>query len=157
LPARPLPDYLAAGISLRGTMRVVAILCAVVALASPIPAWAELNMQPGLWDEAITVAGNPMPPAQKCYLQKDIDALDRFQRGGEPPGKNPCSASGYRALGNTMSYTLTCVINGKKSVSAVSMNYDGARITGDIAGVDGTVSRVINTRVGDCSESSFGE
>jgi hypothetical protein len=137
-------------------MRAVAILCAVVALAAPIPAWAELNMQPGLWDEVMTVAGNQMPPAQKCYLQKDVDALDRFQRGAEPPGKNPCSTSGYRALGNTMIYTLTCVINGKMSTSAVTMNYDGTRITGEITGVDGTLSRVANTRVGDCSESSFG-
>jgi len=137
-------------------MRAVATLCAVVALASPLPAWAELNMQPGLWDEVKTVAGNQMPPAQKCYLQKDIDALDRFQRGAEPAGQYPCSASGYRALGNTMSYTLICVISGKKSTSAVTLNYDGTRITGEISGIDGTLSRVINTRIGDCSQSSFG-
>jgi uncharacterized protein DUF3617 len=136
-------------------MRVVATLGTVVALALPIPAWADLNMQPGLWEALMTVGGNQMPPDQKCYLKKDVDALDRFQRGTEPPGKNPCSASGYGALGNSMSYTLTCVINGKKSISAVTMNYDGTRISGQITGVDGTVTQVLNTRVGDCSQSSF--
>jgi len=113
-------------------------------------------MQPGLWEEIKTVAGNQMPPAQKCYLQKDVDALDRFQRGTDPPGKNPCSTSGYRAFGNTMSYTLTCVISGRKSTSAVTLNYDGTRITGEITGLDGTASQVMNTRVGDCGASSFG-
>jgi hypothetical protein len=137
-------------------MRVAATVCTVAALLSPIPAAAELNMRPGLWESVMTVAGNQMPPDRKCYLQKDIDDLDRFQRGADPAGKNPCSASGYRALGNTMSYTLICAINGKKSTSAVTMNYDGARITGEISGVDGTLSRLINTRVGDCSQSSFG-
>jgi hypothetical protein len=136
-------------------MRAVAVACVVVVLVSPMSAWAELNMTPGLWEAIMTVGGNRMPPEQKCYLQKDVDALDRFQRGAEPPDKNPCSASGYKAIGNTMSYTLTCVINGRKSVSAVTMNYDAIRITGEIAGVDGTVSRVLNSRIGDCSRSSF--
>ena len=137
-------------------MRVIAALATIVALAAPIPAWADLNMRPGMWESIITVGGNQMPPDRKCYLQKDVDALDRFQRGTEPPGKNPCSASAYRALGNTMSYTLSCVINGQKSVSAVTMNYDGDRITGEIAPLNGAVSAVVNTRTGDCSESSFG-
>lgn len=136
-------------------MRSVVALSAVIALASPISAHAELNMRPGMWEALMTVGRNQMPPEQKCYLQKDVDALDRFQRGAEPQGKNPCSASGYKALGNSMSYTLTCVINGKKSVSAVAMNYDGSRISGQISGVDGTVTQVLNTRIGDCSESSF--
>jgi len=136
-------------------MRAVAVACAVVALGLPMSAWAELNMEPGLWEAIMTVGDNRMPPEQKCYLQKDIDALDRFQRGADPPANNPCSASGFRAIGNTMNYTLTCVINGRKSVSAVTMNYDAIRITGEIAGIDGTVSRVLNTRIGDCSQSSF--
>jgi hypothetical protein len=114
-------------------------------------------MEPGLWEAIMTVGGNPMPPDRKCYIQKDVDNLDRFQRGQDPPGRNPCTASGYKALGNTMSYTLTCEINGKKTVSAVTMNYDGARITGEVTGLDGTRSRLVNTRTGDCSASSFGD
>ncbi|HLJ21664.1 MAG TPA: hypothetical protein VKU84_15770, partial [Stellaceae bacterium] len=113
-------------------MRAVAVLCAVAALASPIPAWAELNMQPGMWDEIKTVGSNQLPPERKCYLQKDVDALDGFQRGTAPAGKSPCSASGYKAVGNFTSYTLTCAINGMKSVSAVTLHYDGTRITGEI-------------------------
>lgn len=136
-------------------MRVVVALGTVVALAFPISASAELNMRPGLWESLMTVGGNQMPPDQKCYLQKDIDALDKFQRGTQPQGSNPCSTSGYGALGNSMSYTLTCEINGKKSISAVTMNYDGNRISGQITGVDGTVTQVLNTRIADCSESSF--
>ena len=136
-------------------MRAVATLCAVAALISPISARAELNMRPGMWESLMTVGDNQMPPDRKCYLQKDVDNLDQFQRGG-PPGQNPCSTSGYKATGNAMSYTLTCVINGKKTVSAVTMNYEGDRITGVITGVDGTVSHLINSRTGDCNQSSFG-
>jgi uncharacterized protein DUF3617 len=150
-------DYVPAAFSREERMRAVAASCALIALLAPIPAWADLNMRPGLWQSIMTVGGNEMPPDQKCYLQKDVEALDRFQRGGEPQGRNPCTASGYRAFGNTMSYTLTCVMQGQKSVSAVTMNYDGDRITGEITAIDGTTSRLVNTRTGDCSESSFGK
>ncbi len=136
-------------------MKAIGTLCALVVLASPIAAWAELNMQPGMWEAIMTVSGNQMPAEQKCYLQKDIDSLDRFQRGTEQPNGNPCSASGYKAFGNRATYTLTCNINGRRSVSAVTMNYDGNRITGEIVGVDGTVTQVLNTRIGDCTQSSF--
>jgi hypothetical protein len=125
-------------------------------LVFPVSAWADLNMQPGLWESTMTVGGNAMPAERKCYLQKDVDTLDRFQRGVATPGGAPCSASNYHELGNTMQYTLTCQIAGKKSVSAVSTTYDGDRITGTIAGIDGTVSTMVNNRIGDCSESSFG-
>jgi len=138
-------------------MKLFSIACATAAaLVFPISAWADLNMRPGLWEAITTVGGSPMPSEQKCYLQKDIDALDQFQRGAVPPGQNPCSTSDYKALGNTMTYTLTCQMNGKKSVSAVTTTYDGDRISGLIAGIDGTVTEVINTRIGDCTQSSFG-
>ena len=138
-------------------MRAVATACAVVALAWPISARADLNMEPGLWEAIMTVGGNQMPPDQKCYLQKDVDNLDRFQRGQGPAAGNPCTTSGYNAVGNTMRYTLSCTIKGKKTVSAVTMNYDRTRITGEITSVDGTRSRLINSRIADCSKSSFGE
>ena len=93
-------------------MRAIPALCAVAALISPMAARADLNMRPGLWESTTTVGGNTMPVEQKCYLQKDIDTLDRFQRGGVPPSQSPCSSSGYQELGNTMKYTLTCQING---------------------------------------------
>ena len=137
-------------------MRVIPTACAAAALLVPIAASADLNMKPGLWEAVTTVGGSSTPPDQKCYLPKDIESLERFQRGEQPPGQNPCTASNYKALGNTMTYTLTCEFNGKKSVSAVTTNYDGDRITGLIAGADGTVSQLVNTRIGDCSQSSFG-
>ena len=138
-------------------MRFFPIAGVVTALMFPISAWADdLNMRPGLWESIMKAGGNATPSEQKCYLQKDIDALDRFQRGAQPPGQSPCSASEYKALGNTMSYTLTCEINGKKTVSAVTTTYDGDHITGLIAGIDGTVTELVNTRIGDCSQSSFG-
>ena len=137
-------------------MRAIAALCAVAILVAPVSARADLNMRPGMWESVMTVGGNQMPPDRKCYLQKDIEGLDRFQRGTEAPGKSPCSASAYRAFGNSMSYTLTCVINGQRTVSAVTMNYDGDRITGEITPINGPASGLVNTRTGDCSESSFG-
>jgi hypothetical protein len=137
-------------------MRVAAAVCAIVVFSSPLSARADLNMRPGLWESIVIVGGNQMPPDRKCYLPKDIDNLDRFQRGVGPAGQNPCAASDYKAVGNVVSYTLTCAIGGKQSVSAITLSYDGERITGDITGLDGTRSRVVNTRTGDCSESSFG-
>jgi hypothetical protein len=137
-------------------MKATPAACAAIALAFPISAWADLNMRPGLWESSMTVGGNAMPVEQKCYMQKDIDALDRFQRGAAQPAETPCSTADYKALGNTMTYTLTCQFNGKKSISAVTTTYDGERITGTIAGIDGTISKLVNIRIGDCSESSFG-
>jgi len=137
-------------------MRIISTAGIAGMLMIPVAASAELNMKPGLWEATMTVAGNEMPAEQKCYLQKDVDSLDRFQRGEASPGPNPCSTSNYKALGNTMSYTLTCQFNGKKSVSAVTTSYDGDRITGLIAGADGTITRLVNTRIGDCTQSSFG-
>jgi uncharacterized protein DUF3617 len=136
-------------------MRAIAAIAVIVGLAAPVPAWAELNMRPGMWETIMTVGGNQMPPDRKCYLQKDIDALDRFQRGAEPQGKSPCATSAYQEIGNTMSYSLVCVINGQKTISAVTMNYDRDRITGEISPLNGPVSSLINTRTGDCTESSF--
>jgi hypothetical protein len=137
-------------------MRFISTACLAAALLVPVSASAELNMRPGLWEATMNVGGNPAPTEQKCYLQKDVDSLDRFQRGEEPPGQNPCSTSNYKALGNTMTYTLTCQFNGKKSVSAVTTNYDGDHIIGLIAGADGTITQLTNTRIGDCTQSSFG-
>jgi len=136
-------------------MRIISTACLAAALLVPVSASAELNMKPGLWEAVMSVGGNAAPTEQKCYLQKDVDSLDRFQRGEAAPGQ-ACSTSNYKALGNTMTYTLTCQINGKKSVSAVTTNYDGDRITGLIAGADGTITQLINTRIGDCTQSSFG-
>ena len=39
-------------------MRAVVTACAVVALLSPISAWADLNMVPGQWEAIMTVGGN---------------------------------------------------------------------------------------------------
>jgi Protein of unknown function (DUF3617) len=136
-------------------MRIIPTALIAGALLVPVSAWADLNMKPGLWEATMSVGGSPATTEQKCYLQKDVDSLDRFQRGEAPPGQ-ACSTSNYKALGNTMTYTLTCQISGKKSVSAVTTNYDGDRITGLIAGADGTITQLVNTRIGDCTQSSFG-
>ena len=136
-------------------MRLAAGVIAFVALLSPITARAELNMQPGLWESIVSVGGNQMPPEQKCYLQKDIRTLDEFQRGISTPSQNPCKASNYRAIGNSMKYSLSCLINGQLTVSAATMIYDGTRITGQVTAVDGTITKIVNTRLGACTKSSF--
>ena len=136
-------------------MRIIPTALIAGTLLVPVSASAELNMKPGLWEAVMSVAGNPARTEQKCYLQKDVDSLDRFQRGEAAPGQ-ACSTSNYQALGNTMTYTLTCQFNGKKSVSAVTTNYDGDHIIGLIAGADGTITQLTNTRIGDCTQSSFG-
>jgi hypothetical protein len=136
---------------------IVTILggASLLALMLPVQAWADLNMQPGLWESSTMVGGSTASTEQKCYMQKDIDALEKFQQGQSPPGA-PCTASRYKALGNTMNYTVTCEINGTKSVSAVTTTYDGTQIRGSIATPEGVVSTFVNSRIGGCSQSSFG-
>src|SRR5690242_21577255 len=79
----------------------------LLALMPLLPAWADLNMQPGLWESSTMVGGETRSTEQKCYVQKDVEALEKFQKGQSPLAA-PCRASGYKALGNTTSYTLTC-------------------------------------------------
>lgn len=126
-------------------------------LSSPGHARADLNMRPGLWEATTSIGGNQLATEQKCYLQKDIDTLEKFQQGGPGDLSNaPCKSSNYTAVGNRMTYTLTCEIQGKKSVSVITTIYDGEEVNASIAGVDGTVSRVQSKRIGPCTESSFG-
>lgn len=136
-------------------MRPLVASVALVAVLFPVAAQADLNMQPGLWESVMTRAGEQTRPDQKCYLKKDIDALDQFQRGIKTPSQNPCKASNYKAIGNRVQYTMTCQANGQMTVNAVTMVYDATRIIGEIRGVDGTITQVTNTRTGDCSQSSF--
>jgi hypothetical protein len=136
-------------------MKLLIAAAAVVAVVFPVAARADLNMQPGLWEAVMTRGSDKTQPDQKCYLKKDIDALDLFQRGIRTPSQNPCKASNYKAIGNRTQYTLTCKTNGQMTVNSVTMTYGGTRITGEIAGIDGGITRVVNTRIGDCSQSSF--
>jgi hypothetical protein len=126
-------------------------------LSIPGPARADLNMRPGLWEATTLVGGNALPTEQKCYLQKDIETLEKFQQGGPGDLSNaPCRSSNYTAVGNRMTYTLTCEIQGKKSVSVITTVYDGEEVNASIAGVDGTIARVQSKWIGPCTESSFG-
>ena len=135
---------------------LLAIAALAFSLSLPGPARADLNMRPGLWEATTTVGGNVLNTEQKCYLQKDIDTLEKFQQGTSDTSKAPCTATNYTAVGNRMSYTLTCEIAGKKSVSAITTVYDGDEVHASISGVDGTISTVQSKRIGDCTESSFG-
>lgn len=134
---------------------LVAAAVALVAVLSPVAAQADLNMQPGFWESVMTRGSDQTAPDKKCYLKKDVDALDQFQRGIKTPSQNPCRASNYKAIGNRVQYTMTCKANGQMTVNSVTMVYDATRITGEIRGVDGTITKVVNTRTGDCSQSSF--
>lgn len=113
-------------------------------------------MQPGLWESATMVSGETRSTEQKCYMQKDIDALEKFQKGQSPLAA-PCRASDYKALGNVTSYTLTCQMNGNKSVSAVTAIYDASMIHGRITNADGNVSTFVDSRIGNCGWSPFGK
>ena len=136
-------------------MRPLATAIALFAVLSPVAAQADLNMQPGQWEAVMTNAAGQTQPDRKCYLKKDVDAVDLFQRGIKTPSQNPCRASNYKGIGNRVQYTMSCRANGQITVNSVTMVYDATRITGEIRGVDGTITTVVNTRIGDCSQSSF--
>ena len=136
-------------------MRSLAAAVALVAVLCPVTARADLNMQPGQWEAVMTRGSSQMAPDRKCYLKKDVEAVDLFQRGIKTPSQNPCRASNYKAIGNRVQYTMSCRANGQITVNSVTMVYDATRITGEIRGVDGTITTIINTRTGDCSQSSF--
>ena len=136
-------------------MRLLIAAVALAAIVHPVAARADLNMQPGLWESVMTRGSDQTQPDQKCYLKRDVDAVDLFQRGIKTPSQNPCKASDYKAIGNRVQYTMTCRTNGQTTVNSVTMVYDGTRITGEIGSIDGTKTQVVNTRIGDCSQSSF--
>ncbi len=136
------------------TIRIAASsLLAVLSLAFTI--CAALNMKPGLWETTTYISGNKLSTEQKCYLQKDIDSLEKMMRGDPAAQKGPCSNSNFKQSGDTVTYTMTCSFSkGKTSTGTVSGTYNGDTTTGTVVG-SGTTSKIDSKRIGDCSKSSF--
>lgn len=134
---------------------VVGVGLPLVALMLPALAYAGLNMKPGLWESTTSVQGHTIATDHKCYLQKDVDGLEKFQEGAVPAPHAPCTASGYKASGNTVTYSLTCIFNGQPSNSAVTSVFEGDHTSGTIKGPDGIVNTIASKRIGACSQSSF--
>ena len=165
---RFLPAPLARGVSLAMSLKVampkfrgikemgtrIAISAALIWLVLPALAWAKLDMQPGLWEMATQMQGRTLANEQKCYLQKDIDALEKFMQGAVNDPKQPCVNSNYKASGNTVTYTMSCTFSGHKNISDVSATYAGDHTTGTIK-ADGSVSTIASKRLGACNKSSF--
>jgi len=115
---------------------------------------ASLKMQPGLWEDAIAAPDGAFHTEQKCYLQKDIDNIEAFQKGALLSPEQSCHASGFKAKGDTITYTLTCKIGGTESTSEITATYAGTTVSGSVT-KDGNVTRLTRRRIGDCTKSSI--
>ncbi|HLY55538.1 MAG TPA: DUF3617 family protein [Stellaceae bacterium] len=132
-------------------MRRLAVV--VLGLGLAVAAWGDLNMKPGLWEEVATKADGSHQTKQSCYLAKDIQNTEKFERGEAAAENGACTASEYHRDGNTVTYTLTCTAGGQSSVVAT---YFGDH-TAAVITHGSTVMTVTRKRIGDCSKSSFGE
>jgi hypothetical protein len=139
-------------------MRQLPYLCAAVALAVSLTAAAaaQLNMQPGLWEDEISAPDGAFHTVQKCYVQKDIDTIDAFQKGAVMSPDQSCRASDYKASGDTVTYMLVCNIDKQQTISQITATYHGTEVSGSVT-KDGNVTRLTRRRIGDCSKSSISQ
>lgn len=116
---------------------------------------AALNMKAGVWEITTTTSGQKAGVEQKCYLQKDIDNLEKMMKGAVGKGHQPCIYSDYKASGSTVTNKLTCQFGGgKPSTSLVTSTYNGDTTTATITG-SGKEIAVNGKRAGNCTKSSF--
>jgi hypothetical protein len=130
--------------------RRVAIAGVAMGVALAAAAASGPNMLPGVWEETMTAPDGTTQTHQLCFLRKDIDNTDKFQRGLIPAPNGNCKSSDYRASGDEISYSLTC--DGR--VKKVTARYAGDHAS---ATVDdgGQISHITRTRIGDCTVSDF--
>jgi hypothetical protein len=129
------------------------VVVAFVALSPTL--YAALNMQAGLWEITTTINGQKAGVEQKCFLQKDIDDLEKTMKGAAGKADQPCSYSDFKESGNTVTYKMTCRFGGgKPSTSLVTSTYNGNTTSGTITS-SGTVITINSKRVGNCTKSSF--
>lgn len=116
---------------------------------------AALNMKAGQWEITTTISGQKLGVEQKCYLQKDIDDLEKMMKGAVGKGHQPCIYSDYKESGSTVTNKLTCRFGGgKPSASLVTSTFNGDSTTGTLTG-SGTVTTLNSKRIGNCIKSSF--
>jgi hypothetical protein len=132
---------------------IFGLIVAFVAISPTLH--AALNVKAGLWEITTTVNGHKADVQQKCYLQKDIDDLEKMQKGAAGKANQPCTYSDYKESGSTVTYKMTCRFGGgKPSTSLVTSTYNGDTASSTITS-GGTVSTVNSKRVGNCNKSSF--
>jgi hypothetical protein len=119
-----------------------------------LAAYASLNMKPGLWETATIIQGKKASAEQKCYLQKDVDHLEKQMRGEVSEPKQPCVFANYKQTGNTVTVKMTCTFGGKPHPSVLSATYNGDTTTGKVIS-DGVATEIESKRLGDCTKSSF--
>ena len=116
---------------------------------------AALNINPGLWEVTTAMGGQKPGVEKKCYLQKDIDDMEKTLKGAAGKGNQPCIYSDFKESGNTVTNKLTCRFGGGKPITTlVTSTYNGDNTTGTITG-SGAASTVNSKRLGSCTKSSF--
>jgi hypothetical protein len=112
-------------------------------------------VKPGLWEMTTMMGGQKAAVDQKCYLQKDLDDLEKMQKGGAGKPGHPCTYSDYKESGSTASYKMTCQFGGgKPSTSVVTSVLSGDTVTTTTTGA-GMANTMIAKRLGNCAKSSF--
>jgi len=131
--------------------------CFLWFLAVPSAAWADLNMQSGLWEITTTLNGAPAGSVRKCYLPKDLRNLEASQHGMGPMANPHCQTSDYKATRDTVTFTMTCKTHEVTTTSEAQLVFEGDRTAGVFKSSDGNFTSVYSRRIADCSVSSFGK
>ena len=131
---------------------IFGLVAAAFAALSPALC-AAVSIKPGMWEMTTIVSGQRTASEQKCFLQKDLDELEKKQRGA--PTKEACIYSDYKESGKTVTYKMTCKFGGgNPTIILVSTTYNGDTATGTVTS-NGAVSTMNSKRVGNCTKSSF--
>jgi hypothetical protein len=134
--------------------RAIALIAIVWSAGSL--AGAGLNMKPGLWETVTTMQGRVGGAERKCYLPKDVAALQSQMRGQLVFPAQPCKFTDYKQTGNTVTYTMTCTFGkGRPTRSAVTATYSGDSTHGTLTSAAGVQSVIDSRRIDTCTKSSF--
>jgi hypothetical protein len=134
-----------------GALVVIALLW-----SGAVAADAGLNMKPGLWEIVTITPGHVIGRDRKCYLPKDIAALQSQMRGQLVLPAQPCKFTDYKQTGNTVTYTMICTFaKGQPARSAVTATYAGDSSHGTVTPAQGSPWAIDSRRIDACAKSSF--
>ena len=94
-------------------MSVLVVALAATAAASSVTAQGG-PMRPGRWEVTMQMQmpGVPvgMPPMKntRCVTQQDVDSPSKGLPTGPGANPNECKISDYKAVGNTVTWTMNC-------------------------------------------------
>jgi hypothetical protein len=143
-------------LGITGPRSVGALVVIALLWSGALAADAGLNIKPGLWETVTTIQGHVVGTERKCYLPKDVTALQSQMRGQLVLPAQPCKYTDYKQTGNTVTYIMICTFGKAQPVrSAVTATYAGDSSHGTVTPAQGGAWAIDSRRVDTCEKSSF--